>query len=380
MPRWLLVESCDSHHLPHKFIPCGGVPEKEHKFARSTDKHNDNNNNEEEMMPLVLNLQMNIASHGEEQRIPNYEEALDSLETMIKQDCSDAYSCRDYLGRRAKASAASPDSSLNPEDMIDDACREKMVEWCYKGSDHFGISREICAFTFSLLDRFIDKCSCDRTAFKLAAMTSLYIATKMFNGKQLSVASLAELSRGEFLAEHISQMERIILDALDYRVNPPIIQAFIQQLRPLYPIMDGYSADEVYNRATFYSELCVFDYTFVSECNYALAVACLLNAFQDVEGHYIAQQLTKDFIVNLNEGLGSELSPESLEKSQARLWYLYSCSTQSQFDEVQPAHSFHEQTINKYDEEASQEFAYSPVSIVPKNKVRYNNTMPFSSL
>lgn len=332
------------------------------------------------MMPLVLNLQMHITPHGEAQRIPNREEALDSLETMIGQASSDAYRCRDYLGRRAKALAASPDSSLNAEDMIDDACREKMVEWCYKLSDHFGISREICAFTFSLLDRFIDKCSCDRTAFKLAAMTSLYISTKMFNGKQLSVASLSELSRGEFLAEHISQMERIILDAVDYRVNPPIVQAFIQQLRPLYPIMDGYNADEVYNRATFYSELCVFDYTFVTECKHLLAVACLLNAFQDVEGHSIALQLSEDFLANLNEGLGIELSLEMLEKLQARLWYLYSCSTQSQLDDVNPVHSFHEQKINKYDDEATQEFASSPVSIVPKNKVQYNNTMAFSSL
>lgn len=341
-------------------------------------ENNATNNNAE--MTVVLNLQMNATLQGEEQqKIQNYDEALDSLEKMIMQDDSDAYRCRDYLGRRTKTAAACQDPSLSPDEMIDDACREKMVEWCYKVTDHFGISREIVAFTFSLLDRFIDRCCCDRTAFKLAAMTSLYIATKMFNGKQLSVASLAELSRGEFLAEHISQMERIILDAVDYRVNPSISQAFIQQLRPLYPIMDGYSADEVYNRSMFYSELCVFDYAFVTASKYSLAVACLLNAFQDVEGIYNEQDMSEAFISNVRASLPFDDSTESLEKTQTRLRYLYSCSTQSQCDEIESLHSYHEQPSSKYDD-TNEEFAYSPVSIVPKNKVQYSNALAFDTM
>lgn len=329
---------------------------------------------------VLLNLQMNVVLQGEDNLIPNYDEALDSLETMIMQDSSEAYRCRDYLGRRANAMAVSQEPCLNQEEMIDDSCREKMVEWCYKVSDHFGISREICAFTISLLDRFVDRCSCDRTAFKLAAMTCLYIATKLFNGKQLSVASLADLSRGEFMPEHIAQMERIILDAVDYRVNPPTAQAFIQLLRPLYPLIDGYTEDEIYTRAHFYSELCVFDYAFVPESKYAIAVACLLNAFHDVEGSYIAEQLTEEFISNLNAGLSTDVSAERLEKTQARLSYLYSCSTQSKYDEDHARHSYHEQPTSKYGEDSSEELAYSPVSVVPKNKVHYNNAMTFDSL
>jgi len=332
------------------------------------------------MQAPTLNLCMNASPYDEEQRIPNYEEALDSLEAMIGQDGS-AYRCRNYLSRRSKASSSSgQDPELDPDEIIDEACREKMVEWCYKVSDHFSINREICAFTFSMLDRFIDQCSCDRTAFKLAAMTSLYIATKMFNGKQLSVASLAELSRGEFLAEHISQMERIILDALDYRVNPPIVQAFIQQLRPLLPALDEHSADEINKRATFYSELFVFDYEFVDESKYSVAVACILNAFQDVEGPFVASELTSEFLSSLNSSLCTDLSAEALEKTQARLWYLYSCSTQSQFDEVQPVYSFPEQSINKYHEAGDGEYGHSPVSVMAKNKVGFNQAMSFTGL
>ena len=329
---------------------------------------------------VLLNLQMNVIHQGKENLVHNYDEALDSLATMIMQDCSEAYRCRDYLGRRAKAMAASQEPCLNHEEMIDDACREKMVQWCYKVTDHFCISREICAFAISMLDRFVDRCSCDRTAFKLAAMTCLYIATKTFNGKQLSVRSLSDLSRGEFLSEHIAQMERIILDALDYRVNTPTAQAFIQLFCPLYPVMDGYSEDEVVTRAHFYAELCVFDYAFVPESKYALAVACILNAFQDVEDSYVAEQLTEDFLSNLNGVLSADVSAERLEKTQARLRHLYNCSTQSKYDEVHARDCYHEQPTSKYDEDSSEELAYSPVSIVPKNKVQYNNAMAFDSL
>ena len=311
--------------------------------------------------------------------MPEYDVAVDTLEVMIDQDGSDAYQCRDYIGRRAKSITESQESSISPEDMIDQVCREKMVEWCYKVSDHFGISREICAFTFSILDRFTDRCSCDRTAFKLAVMTSLYIATKMFNGKQLSVASLAELSRGEFLSEHVSQMERIILDALDYRMHPPTVQAFLQQLRPMYPNMEECSAEEAHKRAIFYSELCVYDYAFVAESKFPLAVACILNAIRDVEGPVIAKELIDEFMASLSSSLGAEMCSEDLEEVRARLWFLYSCSTQSQFDEIQPLQSF-EQPVKDDENEANNEYAHSPVSVVPKKKVGYSQTMTLNTL
>jgi Cyclin, N-terminal domain len=316
-------------------------------------------NNEE--MPL-LSLRM---KPSQSEKLAVYEDALDCLGVMTAQDAT--YKSKDYIGRRRKrgfSDVLSQDSSpLSPDEAVDPACREKMCEWSFRVVDHFQVSREIVAFAFSFLDRFIDRCSCDRTAFKLAAMTSLYIATKMLNVKQLSIASLTELSRGEFQREHIAQMERIILSTLDYRMNPPTVQAFIQQLRALFPTMDGVTADAIYMRAIFYAELSVYDYCFVTEERYQIAVACIMNAFLDVESECIAQQLQNDFLATLKASLCVDVSLTALANAQGRLWYLYTCSAQSQFDENQPLHDLSERSIKYSSTNEQASFAYSPVSV-----------------
>jgi hypothetical protein len=120
-------------------------------------------------------------------------------------------------------------------DPVDSSCRELLTEWEYKIIDHFGLSREIVAISFYYLDRFIAKCKCDRKAYKLAAMTSLFIATKIYNSRQLTIATLATLSRGEFEISHIAQMELIILKTLEWKVNPPTVQSFIHIWDGLLP-------------------------------------------------------------------------------------------------------------------------------------------------
>lgn len=304
-------------------------------------------------------------SHSE--KLAGYDDALDNLDVMTAQDS--IYKTRDYISRRRQREALDPViSPLSPDEAVDPACREKMCEWSYRICDHFHANREIVAFAFSFLDRFIDRCSCDRTAFKLAAMTSLYIATKMLNVKQISIGSLAELSRGEFQPEHVAQMERIILSTLDYRMNPPTVQSFIQHLRTLFPTMDSAVADAVYKRATFYAELCIHDYTFVTDHRYQIAVACIINAFIDVEGECIASQLQKDFLATLKASLCVDVDLTTLGKSQERLWYLLSCSAESQFDENQPLNDLSERSIKHGSNTEQASCSYSPVSVAIRGR------------
>jgi hypothetical protein len=304
----------------------------------------------------LLGLRMKPLA-SELRSITNYEDALDSLQAMMKQDCS--YRTRDYLGRRRKRS---PDN-LSPDEAVDAACREKMIEWSYRVSDHFNVSREIVAVSSSFLDRFIDKCCCDRTAFKLASMTSLYVATKILNSKQISLASLAELSRGEFSMEHLAEMERIILQSLDWKMSPPTVQAFIEQLRPLLPVMDEHLVDSVIDHAFFYAELCVYDYSFVTQDRFWIAIACISNALQGIEDAYTAESLHQEFLSIVDNCLPVHIDPLSLEKLQARLWYLYSCSAQSQF-EAQPVHLCDSHAPKQVSEDESSCFTRSPVSVV----------------
>jgi hypothetical protein len=259
------------------------------------------------------------------------DEITQRLGVMSRQDGE--YKCRDYLKRRGTRQLLEINELVKTDDEIDAVCREKMCEWSYKVADHFGTSREIVSFAFSFLDRFVDKIMCDRTAFKLAAMTSLYMATKIFNSKQISIASLADLSRGEFDIHNIAEMERIILSTLNWRLNPPTTQSFIAYLCELLPDNDEHVVETIYKQANFFAELAVFDYTFVSDERSFVAVACILSAMEAIdESGTEYQALRRSFLSTIHSSVAVDLPLDKLDDAQARLWYLFSCSAQDDDD------------------------------------------------
>jgi len=322
---------------------------------------------ENEQAPL-LSLRMKNSLSGCSCKI-GADDAVDILRVMISQE--PVYQCRDYLGRReTKAHGDSflessyDDTSLEGDDGVDITCREKMCEWSYRVCDHFHTNREIVALSFSFLDRFIDRYSCDRTAFKLASMTTLFMATKFLNAKQISIISLAELSRGEFGMSHLAEMERLILEALEWRLCPPTLQSYVGYLLALLPIEDSGLARRIYQRAVFFGELCVYDYTFVTQERPALAVACILSALEGMDDEHLSQELQRCFLDTILLELSLEFPVDELEKCQGRLWYLYSCSAQVQEDDILPIHVSEERLVKYRSEQHSSDVdGHSPVSV-----------------
>jgi Cyclin, N-terminal domain len=335
----------------------------------------------------------------------------DRLDALVHQEKS--YKVRDYIGRRmnrrnhsilyqdaddteysesrtgddyddlydADIDRTESDDVAVPFD-VDASCREKMCEWSYKICDHFHTSREIVTIAFNYLDRFNDITRCDRTAFKLASMTCLYIATKINHNKQISVATLSDLSRNEFTAQHIMQMERVILSTLDYKMNPPTIQVFLQQYQLVFPIQsivklleyrnDLQGNDElsiatsmmndIFDRATYYSELVVYDYSFITKQRHLIAISCVFNAIHDVilsggnmedqsyhhstgttdSEYYFRQHQCEEIqsvlLSTLQNNLGTMKDSPDMDhiyEIQERLLYLYSCSAEYQHNNQQ---------------------------------------------
>ena len=286
-------------------------------------------------------------------------EMLGCLRTLLRQ--SNTYRCRDYL-RRCKM--CSVEVKLPRDGSVDESCREKMVEWSYKVSDHFRIPREIVACAISFLDRFVEKCGCDRTAFKLAAMTSLYIATKTLNGKPISINTLAELSRGEFTGSHIAEMELIMLDTLQWKLNPPTTQAFIRHILLLMP--SRRNIDLVYERAIFLAELSVYDYAFVPHDRLLIALGATMVAI-----HGAMENTLADFVkTNIMELLRSEfnvfIDERLLEKVQQRLIFLYSHSTEIQHDELSSVKLSSCDLVKGHPSKGHFDLVNSPVSVIQK--------------
>ena len=257
----------------------------------------------------------------------------DRIKAMLTQS-EKAYACADYIGRRSEIDNTPIQEVAVDHNKVDSVCREKMCEWSYRVSDHFQTGREIVAVSFSYLDRFVDKCSCNRSAFKLAAMTTLYMANKIYGGPHtLTIGALAELSRGEFEISHISEMEVVILQTLAWRLHPPIAQCFIDAFHKYV----GIPADEsmsiaVYRRAMFFAELSLYDYTFVQRERSLIAIASLMNAMEGTNNITLDEQ--DKFFEAINLKFDLKYTLEMVETVRNRLWYIYSMSAQYKEDDA----------------------------------------------
>jgi len=265
----------------------------------------------------------------------------DRVKAMLSQSES-TYFCSDYIGRRSnKESSACHTVGQTTElpeividhDKVDIVCREKMCEWSYRVGDHFQTGREIVAVSFSYLDRFVDKCSCDRSAFKLAAMTTLYMANKIYGGPHtVTIGALAELSRGEFEMSHIAEMEVIILQTLAWRLHPPTAQCFINSFFNYISVPHGSMSIAISRRAIFFAELTLYDYAFVSKERSLIALASLMNAMEGMDN--ISEEQQNIFVDVINLTFDLKFTTDMIEAVRNRLWYIYSMSAQYKEDDA----------------------------------------------
>lgn len=337
-----------------------------------TQSSSEEHQNMTEQGPL-LNLRMKSARSSPPSK---QEEAdvVDRIGIMLRQETS-TYACKDYLLRRKlenptdKYTTESSDDDC-PElvnEEVDSLCREKMIEWSFRIVDHFHASRDIVAIAFSYLDKFVDLCSCDRSAFKLAAMTCLYIATKLFNAREISVNSLAQLSRGEFDAAHILEMELIVLKTLRWRLHPPTVQCFINALYGILPSSSTAVTRAIHQRATFFAELALFDYSFVAQPRSAIAIAALLNAMEGMNESIVPMAEQLRFVQTLRDSLKLDHSEAKVDSIRNRLWFIYSQSLQYQADSEDlapvPSGEAHEDEFVIKSAPSEGELSQSPVSV-----------------
>ena len=281
----------------------------------------------------------------------------DQVDAMVR--IGRSYECGDYLQQ--------PLHTPPPQDdlAMDSLARKKMIDWKFRVVDHYGISRETVAASTNLMDRFASQCPCDRMGFKLAAMTSLYMAAKIHDHAQLPLSKLVELSRGEFYASDVVEMESLILKTLSWRVNPVTVHSFIQSLVRLVPVSNPTVVAAVYDRAIFFAELCLFDYSYVTRSRSTIAVAAVLNALEGIGEGLTTQDAEQAFMETLQVNTCVDLSWSELERLREDLWYVYSMSAQYQEDDMQ---MFPSQMSTEYEKQhptvVEHNVAYSPVSVL----------------
>eukprot|EP00957_Ditylum_brightwellii_P069304 5261454-Ditylum_brightwellii.AAC.1 len=118
-----------------------------------------------------------------------------------------------------------------------------MVTWFQQIVDHCGFDRESVLIATSYLDRFLMTKSGvpalhNKNTFQLVAMTCLYIAIKLFEPEVINPAIVSFLSENLYSEKQITEMEMVILSALQWRVQPPTALAFVRHFLALVDMDD----------------------------------------------------------------------------------------------------------------------------------------------
>lgn len=260
----------------------------------------------------------------------------DSLQAMLRQEGKGYYNCIDYLSmtpwqqevyqiKKKNSIELFPRKPISSETRIDEYCREQIVEWSFRVVDYFRIDREVVALSISFLDRFLVKCRCDRTSFKLAATTTLNLAVKLLYPCKLGeLGILSDLSRGEFEMADVAEMENCILRSLSWQLHPPTSVAFGTLLLD-YVFADfstefsSSDMDDIYDVSSFFCDLAVCDYFFVPIKSSTIGIAAILNA---LEGMFGPDNRLDVEIRKSAKRLGFS-DTDDYSVSRNRLWELY---------------------------------------------------------
>eukprot|EP00429_Kryptoperidinium_foliaceum_P097392 CAMPEP_0176255060 /NCGR_PEP_ID=MMETSP0121_2-20121125/36848_1 /TAXON_ID=160619 /ORGANISM="Kryptoperidinium foliaceum, Strain CCMP 1326" /LENGTH=234 /DNA_ID=CAMNT_0017594879 /DNA_START=61 /DNA_END=765 /DNA_ORIENTATION=+ len=117
--------------------------------------------------------------------------------------------------------------------------------------------------------------------YQLGAMTSLYLGLKVFDSPSMRVvrlSSLVKLGNAEFTENDIIQMERDMVKAMGWRLNPPTPNCFLQQYLVLLPTLNESTKTQIEEKALEALEIAVANERFYSMKPSVLGCAALLVA------------------------------------------------------------------------------------------------------
>jgi hypothetical protein len=166
-----------------------------------------------------------------------------------------------------------------------------MVRWSYSIAQVCHFQKETVEITMSIMDRYVAVHSeillLDAWQYQLACMACMYTASKVHESQCLTPQQMEHLSRGRFTHQQIVRKEAQILDAIQWRVNPPTAISFVQCLLESLPQAHNLPNNRttVLEIAEAQIELALADPMFIPIKASSLALAALMNAIQSVLQH-----------------------------------------------------------------------------------------------
>lgn len=245
------------------------------------------------------------------------EHSLFTIQAMRKQEES-AYTVHDYL-----ASLPLPTGTVTP---VDGACRQVMANWCCEIAVFCKYERETVAIALNMLDRWMStpdgfRILLDRNLYQLASMTALYTAVKVHEQEAMDPALVSSLSRGVHSAQAVETMEARMLQALQWRVNPPTAMSYVRLAMNIVPghLLAVAERETIQEIARFQLEQSVTEYEFCRYSPSTMALASLLNA---LEGFSTDGMFYDNFEATMGQVLGVTVMTPCLRDLRIALYEL----------------------------------------------------------
>ena len=169
--------------------------------------------------------------------------------------------------------------------LVDIQSRRQMCEWSYQIIDHCGFDKETVSIAMNLLDRFLASSPwalTDMSAFQLASISALYTTIKIHEAQAIAVESMVVLSRDVYTEQQIEGMERLMLEATKWLLNPPTATAFGWRLAKIFSTMDPvrFPFDALLDRINRQLEAAVKHFLLCTMSQSLLAIGALMNALE----------------------------------------------------------------------------------------------------
>ena len=255
------------------------------------------------------------ASHHQRVPVISLDSIIDRLRAMRHQE-DGPYLYKSYL--------------LHCEDaQLNFTWRQKIIQWSYNVVDHFELSREVVAISLNLFDRFLATRGnkCDGNLALLTSLTTLHLAIKLHDTKKIRLSTLADLSRGQFGANHIEEMEWVILKALNWKLHPPTAYSFIFHLLVFLPqeVNPGVRK-ELFELSRYLTELAACDSTLVDAKASTVAFASILNVMDDMSYIYLPAGIREKFLRDLMDKANLNYRAPAIVQTRERISSMFSSS------------------------------------------------------
>jgi hypothetical protein len=207
-------------------------------------------------------------------------------------------------------------------------------------NNSFDLSREVVAVSLNLFDRFLATRGnrCNGNLALLTSLTTLHIAIKLHDMKKIKIATLANLSRGQFGAKHIEEMEWKVLCALSWKLHPPTQYAFVSHFVLFLPQEASSAArKELFELSRYLTELAVCDSYFVEINNSTTAFAAILNVMEDMNYSRLSAGIREKFLRDIAHKVGLSYSSPSVVAARRRLKTMFNATSGPEAAVVSPS-------------------------------------------